>query len=195
MKDRVPVNPGRVLITPENGAAAFYATMTRADNPTQEGDPLNKNTLLKDATAALFGLGTDAVPDDVLALLKTLVDNAQNSADSKAKIETGSYTGNGQYQTANPNTLTFSFVPKIIFVQGESNSNNRNAGFAVLIPENPNGSMHDLASAGILVVSIENTTVSWHATTTIGSNGTTGDRGPGTRLNISGRKYYYVAFG
>lgn len=69
MKDRVPANPGRVLITPENGSAAFYATMTRADNPTQEGDPLNKNTLLKDATAALFGLGTDAVPDDVLAML------------------------------------------------------------------------------------------------------------------------------
>lgn len=66
MQDRVPVNPGRVLITPENGGAAYYATMTRADNPTQEGTPLNKNTLLKDATAALFGLGSGAVPDDVL---------------------------------------------------------------------------------------------------------------------------------
>lgn len=69
MLDRVPVNPGRVLITPENGSAAYYATMTRADNPTQEGTPLNKASLLKDATAALFGLGTDAVPDDVFAFL------------------------------------------------------------------------------------------------------------------------------
>lgn len=69
MKDRVPANPGRVLITPEGGGAAFYATMTRADNPTQEGDPLNKNTLLKDSTAALFGLGNDAVPDDALEFL------------------------------------------------------------------------------------------------------------------------------
>ena len=69
MLDRVPVNPGRVLITPENGAAAYYATMTRADNPTQEGTPLNKNSLLKDETAALFGLGPDAVPDNVLSLL------------------------------------------------------------------------------------------------------------------------------
>lgn len=66
MKDRLPVNPGRVRIVPENGSAAFYATMERADNPTQEGTPLNKNSLLKDATAALFGLGTDALPDDVL---------------------------------------------------------------------------------------------------------------------------------
>ena len=69
MKDRVPANPGRVLITPEDGSAAFYATMTRADNPTQEGDPLNKTTLLKDATAALLGLGTDAVPDDAFISL------------------------------------------------------------------------------------------------------------------------------
>lgn len=69
MKDRVPANPGRVLITPEDGSAAFYATMTRADNPTQEGDPLNKANLLKDATAALFGLGDTAVPDEVLAWL------------------------------------------------------------------------------------------------------------------------------
>lgn len=69
MQDRVPANPGRVLITPENGTAAYYATMTRADNPTQEGTPLNKSTFLRDATAALFGLGTDAVPDDVLAWL------------------------------------------------------------------------------------------------------------------------------
>ncbi len=30
----------------------------------QLGDPLNKATLLKDDTAALLGLGTDAVPDD-----------------------------------------------------------------------------------------------------------------------------------
>lgn len=72
MKDRVPVNPGRVRIVPENGSAAFYATMERADNPTQEGTPINKNTLLKDATAAKFGLGGDAVPDEALNLLSRL---------------------------------------------------------------------------------------------------------------------------
>lgn len=35
----------------------------------QQGDPINKDTLLKDATAGLYGLGSDAVPDDVLKLL------------------------------------------------------------------------------------------------------------------------------
>lgn len=73
MKDRISQNPGRVLITPENGSAPFYATMTRADNPTQDGDPISKETLLKDATAALFGLGADAVPDDALFKLAPFV--------------------------------------------------------------------------------------------------------------------------
>ena len=172
-----------------------YDTLYPKTKVEQVEGAYTQQQILSDSTKGLFGLGLDAVPDDALALLKTLVDNAQNSADGKAKIETGSYTGNGQYQTANPNTLTFSFVPKIIFVQGASNSNNRTAGFAVLIPENPNGSMHDLASAGILAVSIENTTVSWYATTAIGTNGTSASRSADTRLNVSGRKYYYVAFG
>lgn len=70
MKDRVPSNPGRVLVTPENGNTAYYATITRADNPQQEGTPINKNTLLKDETAALFGLGEDAVVDDVFGIIK-----------------------------------------------------------------------------------------------------------------------------
>ena len=47
MKDRVPSNPGRVLVTPENGSEAYYATITRSDNPIQEGTPINKNTLLE----------------------------------------------------------------------------------------------------------------------------------------------------
>lgn len=69
MKDRISQNPGRVLITPENGAAPFYAMMSRADNPTQKGDPIDKNTLLKDSTAAMFGLDASALPDHVLQIL------------------------------------------------------------------------------------------------------------------------------
>lgn len=68
MQDRIPLYPGRVKMTPVAGQANTY-DMVRADDPTQAGTPLNKATLLKDATAALFGLGTGAVPDDVLAEL------------------------------------------------------------------------------------------------------------------------------
>ena len=65
MKDRVPLYPGRVKLTPVSGQKNTY-DMIRADAPTQEGDPLSKKTLLTDATAALYGLDATAVPDDVL---------------------------------------------------------------------------------------------------------------------------------
>ena len=66
MQDRIPLYPGRVKMTPVAGQANTF-DMVRADDPTQAGTPLNKATLLKDATAALYGLGESAVPDDVLA--------------------------------------------------------------------------------------------------------------------------------
>lgn len=69
MKDRVSANPGRVLITPEDGSAPFYATLAMEDNPIVEGTPLNKASLLTDATAALFGLESNAVPNDVLSIV------------------------------------------------------------------------------------------------------------------------------
>ena len=65
MKDRVPLYPGRVTLTPVSGQANTY-DLTRADQPTQEGTPLNKASLLKDTTAALLGLPDTAVPDDAL---------------------------------------------------------------------------------------------------------------------------------
>ena len=68
MQDRVPLYPGRVTLTPVSGQANTY-DLTRADQPTQDGTPLNKASLLKDATAALFGKTNAAVPDDILSLL------------------------------------------------------------------------------------------------------------------------------
>lgn len=43
--DRVSTRPNRVKITPEDGSAAFYATMERADEPTVYGTPLNAENL------------------------------------------------------------------------------------------------------------------------------------------------------
>lgn len=74
---------------------------------------LNKANLLRDNTAALFGLGADAVPDDVLALIPDLVAG-------RAQIATGSYTGTGTSGSSNPNTLTFDFKPKIVLISAAS---------------------------------------------------------------------------
>ena len=68
MQDREPTYPGRVTLTPVYGLANTY-DLTRADQPLQEGTPLNKASLLKDATATLYGKTNAAVPDDILSLL------------------------------------------------------------------------------------------------------------------------------
>lgn len=71
MQDRVSLYPGRVKLEPVAGQANLY-DLTRADQPTQEGTPLNKASLLKDTTAALFALGADALPDDAMAKIGSL---------------------------------------------------------------------------------------------------------------------------
>ena len=68
MQDRVSLYPGRVKLEPVAGQANLY-DLTRADQPTQEGTPLNKATLLKDSTAAVLGLPKTAVPDDALVAI------------------------------------------------------------------------------------------------------------------------------
>lgn len=68
MKDRIPLYPGRVKLVPVAGEENTY-DLVRADQPSQAGTPLNKSSLLKDTTAALYGLDENAVPDDVLAML------------------------------------------------------------------------------------------------------------------------------
>lgn len=115
MQDRVPLYPGRVKLNPVSGQANTF-DLVRADQPTQEGTPLNKASLLNDATAALYGLPNTAVPDDVLSKIKPLIDSANANANTKARIATGSYTGTGTYGPSNPNSLTFGFIPKIVIV-------------------------------------------------------------------------------
>lgn len=65
MRDRQPSQPGRVLLTPENGTEAFYAVMEMADNPTDYGTPPTKANLLTDDTeVALFGNAADRTVND-----------------------------------------------------------------------------------------------------------------------------------
>lgn len=58
MKDRAPTYPGRVKLTPVEGQENKY-TLEWADEPVQEGTPLNKATLLADTVAAMLGMTQD----------------------------------------------------------------------------------------------------------------------------------------
>lgn len=279
MRDRVPRYPGRVKLTPVSGQANVY-DMTRADSPTQEGDPINKSTLLKDSTAALFGLGPDAVPDDVFskifdhvdtiltipsgtedpaALLDNLLDEyiakkrdksvgfvcyatsvahpdlAGNSyifkinvisqkyvsveavsydmgTTSGAKIftrskyngvwnewrnedrvETGRYTGTGTYGSKDPNSLTFSFKPKLFLISidgtqllfGNSYSESGTFGYLWGYLSESYKSI-SVGRNSTLMVKVVDKTVYWY-----GTNG--GDAA--TQLNNSGTVYNYIAIG
>ena len=203
MKDRVSLNPGRVLVTPENGGAAFYATLTRADNPKQEGDPLGKNTLLKDATAALYGLDETAVPDDVLSMIKPLLDTAQSTANGRARISTGTYIGTGTTGISNKKSLTFDFpVQLFILHDGSAPVSSGFYGsypnlYCLFIPRNENGTdimmyYGDATSNKYYCMfQFENNRVMWYA------HDMRGEKTPGAdyQFNTSGKTYYYIAIG
>ena len=67
-----------------------------------------KQQVLTDATKTLYGLGSSAIPDDVFSWI----------AQEATRIETGTYVGTGMYGADNPNSLTFDFVPKAVFIIG-----------------------------------------------------------------------------
>ena len=83
MQDRVPLYPGRVTLTPVSEQANTY-DMTRADQPTQEGTPLNKANLFSDETAAKYPAGTETV-DGALAALPNMISSI---GDTKTTLRT-----------------------------------------------------------------------------------------------------------
>lgn len=68
MENRQPTYPGRVKLTPVPGSTDLY-DMERADQPTAEGTPLNKATLLQDATCSILNIPDTSVPNDAFAKL------------------------------------------------------------------------------------------------------------------------------
>ena len=69
MQNRVSTYPGRVRLVPVSGQENIY-DMTRADEPTEDGTPINKETLLTDQTAAMYpGLDESSTPNDAFFFL------------------------------------------------------------------------------------------------------------------------------
>lgn len=65
MTDRNVQFPNRYQLVKVPGTDDIYDLTPAPGTITAEGTLINKATLLQDATAALYGLGTDAVPDEV----------------------------------------------------------------------------------------------------------------------------------
>ena len=98
-----------------------YDTLYPKTIASQIPDVYSKTETLMADTLSKYGLTSDKLPNDVFQQIKTLIDNAQASADGKAKIQTGSYVGTGTYGASNPCSLTFNFMPKFLFFSGVPN--------------------------------------------------------------------------
>lgn len=75
MKDRIPTYAGRVKLIPVPNQPNTYDAV-RADDPVQEGTPLNKQTLLNSEVEEEYGLGEDATPSDVFLAIKEKLDKS-----------------------------------------------------------------------------------------------------------------------
>ena len=95
-----------------------------------------------------------------------------------ANVTVGSYTGTGTYGADHPNSLTFSFEPKIVIIQCDDNVN----GIATTFIR---GCYYDKSNS-VGYVSWSGKTMNWYAT---------GSNAPAIQLNMSGLTYRYVAIG
>lgn len=195
MQDRVPLYPGRVKLMPVSGQENTY-DMVRADQPSQVGTPLNKKSLLKDATAALFGLGADAVPDDVLEKIYEIVS-------PKTEIVYGSYAGNGT--SAQPSygevfktdqTVSIGKRPKAVFVYIENGSYNskQSGGISVLCVDGKPVTYKDSLVASLGTVNILEIIEGGFFVRSCRYTSRGEVRNALPSVNDNGRNYSYVAF-
>lgn len=145
--------------------------------------------LLKKSTSALYGLPDTAVPDDVLVTLKALVESAQNSADSKISLLTGTYIGSGTYGSEGKNLLTAPSSPKFVFVAPKSPTS-LNIGYYFTAVRGQNGAManrvgSDTTNASDHFVSLDwgDTSFTWYSS-----------QDEICQLNGAGKEYVYAIF-
>ena len=72
MRNRIPTFPNRIKLKAIEGQTDTY-DMERADEPVEEGTPLNVATLFSDEAANIWGL-TDATPNDAFIKIKEELD-------------------------------------------------------------------------------------------------------------------------
>lgn len=193
MKDRVPTpgQEGRVLITPESGEP-FYAKIQMADNPTQDGTPLNMTTLLKNATAALYGLTSEAVPDNVFEKLSNaaLISDGGlvgiNGDTVGVQISTGSYVGTGTTGVSNPLKITLPFRPRLFFLFHAARGN-----LWLMKPDNGNTNIYTPEGLG----SVSNFGYGVYGTILDDGISLTENGMGNYPINASGVTYTYLAFG
>lgn len=170
-----------------------YDTLYPKTIASQINDVYSKNETLSNATKTLFGLGSTAIPDSVFAYIHQKIEDL---ASVDVKIATGSYTGTGTYGASNPNSLTFDFIPKMIYVRN-TNRTMTDYGFMFIpvfcLSDTFNSSgyfIYESASSNEYAKIDESTKkVYWYSASASASNSVN------AQFNISGNTYEYFAIG
>lgn len=97
------------------------------------------------------------------------------------QIYSGSYIGTGTYGASNPNTLTFPFEPKAVFISGMAGPS---WAAARMLRDDVYGNIQVNTTVATVHTSWDENSVQWYDTTA-----------PASQLNMSGNTYYYTALG
>lgn len=121
----------------------------------------------------------------MLAAIKQLLD-------SKPKIETGSYVGTGVYGEDNKNTLTFGFVPKVVFIVPDTSTQKRGNGLILMHGASLFGGFGTFYSTSGTVIR-NSVSISW-AEKTVSWYSYGDPENEDAQQNVSGVTYRYIAF-
>ena len=169
-----------------------YDTLYPKTKVEQVEGAYSQQQILADSTKTLYGLDATAVPDDVLALIKPMIDNnyaeLSSLANSKAKIATGSYVGTGAFNGSETNSaltyITVGFTPKFFLLTNEYGQAivaiGQNIGFCALADY----------VLGLGVSRVSPSIVTWGPTIALSVTYSLGASG---QFNYSGRTYYWIA--
>lgn len=174
-----------------NGTFPYDIGPLNSAGISQQGTPLNKDTLLKDTTVALYGLGSDATPDDVFAILSKAVLSTSDgdiklpSGDSVPgipKLVYGSYVGN---DSMNARVYT-SGLPYFLIVCGPGGGGTDFSDYTSLVVCRNAQAYRSMSGPSDVAVDVKSivwtdSQVRWSG---VGSVGRT--------LNRGGQTYYYV---
>ena len=171
-------------ITMRQYNGADYDTLYPKTKVEQVEGAYTQQQILSDSTKGLYGLGSDAVPDEAFVALKNLINGISASSIGAARIELGNYTGTG-VSTSTAKTLIFSFKPKVVIITGPSNGWGK-SGFAIFMQGAVQSQIYvDGGYASTFNLTWSGNSVTW----------TGGNWNAELGLNANKGEYYYVAIG
>lgn len=178
----------------DSGYEALYPnTMLNSVLDWQE-NLYSKDEILDSATKALYGLGTDVVPNDVLAILSNAAlvgETSLTDVDGNAvgvQIATGSYAGTGTEGDNNPNQLTLGLNCNLLLITPSNIKVGGSATTDLLLANSVGGisfsssQTYDIGGSPIRV-SVSGNTISYYGVDKY------------SQMNQSGVNYTYVAIG